>query len=159
MARRWQFEQVQFIPRPRSEVFDFFSNAANLERLTPALLKFRILTPLPIEMCEGALIDYQLKLYGLPVRWRTRIESYEPEERFIDTQLKGPYRYWHHLHEFKEHQGGTEMRDLVNYELPFGPLGSIARALFVKRSLADIFKHRRQVIHSLFAQDASQPEP
>jgi ligand-binding SRPBCC domain-containing protein len=143
-------ERVQHIPRPRSEVFAFFADAGNLERITPGFLNFRILTPQPIEMKPGALIDYQLSLYGVPLSWRTRIETFDPEDSFTDVQLSGPYRSWHHRHEFKDDAGGTEMRDVVRYELPLGPLGTLARALFVRRSLERIFDHRGQVIAEVF---------
>lgn len=146
----YRIERVQRIPRPRSEVFAFFADAGNLERITPAFLNFRILTPRPIEMKPGTLIDYQLSLYGVPFSWRTRIESFEPERSFTDVQLSGPYRTWHHRHEFRDDGGGTEMRDIVRYELPLGPLGALARALFVRRSLERIFEHRRQVIAEIF---------
>lgn len=144
-------QRVQHIARPRSEVFAFFADAGNLERITPGFLNFRILTPQPIAMKPGALIDYQLSLYGVPLSWRTRIETFDPEDSFTDVQLSGPYRSWHHRHEFKDDAGGTEMRDVVRYELPLGPLGTLARALFVRRSLDRIFDHRRQVIAEVFA--------
>jgi ligand-binding SRPBCC domain-containing protein len=150
MARRWQLEQTQLVPKPRSEVFAFFSDAYNLERLTPVFLGFKILTPGPIEMRPGAIIDYSLRLYGVPVKWKTRIEVFEPETRFVDSQLEGPYRYWQHLHEFEEVEQGTRMRDVVNYELPFGPLGTVALALFVRGSLERIFRYRRQAITDIF---------
>jgi ligand-binding SRPBCC domain-containing protein len=149
MSVHW-LERVQRIPRPRSEVFAFFADAGNLERITPGFLGFRILTPQPIEMKPGALIDYRLSLYGVALSWRTRIETFDPESSFTDVQLSGPYRSWHHRHEFKDDAGGTEMRDLVRYELPLGPLGTLARALFVRRSLERIFDHRRQVIAEVF---------
>ena len=104
----------------------------------------------PIEMKTGAIIDYTLRLYGIPVRWRTRIDLFEPEIRFIDTQVKGPYRYWRHLHEFDEIDAGTSIRDKVDYELPFGPLGTMARALFVRGSLESIFQYRRQAVADIF---------
>ena len=150
MVRRWQLEQIQLIPKPRSEVFAFFADARNLERLTPDYLGFNILTPVPIEMKSGTLIDYSLRLFSVSLRWRTRIEVFEPESRFVDTQIKGPYRYWHHLHEFEEVEQGTRMRDLVNYELPFGPLGTAVRALFVRRSLERIFGYRCQAVTEIF---------
>ena len=148
--RRFTLERVQVVPRPRGEVFGFFADAFNLERITPKLLRFRILTPPPIDMGQGTLIDYRLRLHGFPVRWRTRIEVWEPDERFVDLQLRGPYRYWHHLHEFREVEGGTEMVDRVDYELPFGPLGTLVRALFVRRSLQRIFDYRQQAIGEVF---------
>lgn len=139
-------ERSQHVPRPRREVFAFFSDAANLERITPAFLRFRIETPLPIELRAGALIDYRLSLHGVPLRWRTRIETWEPEHLFVDAQLSGPYRSWVHRHEFEEVPGGTLMRDRVEYALPLGPLGALAHALFVRRQVEQIFDHRRMVI-------------
>jgi len=146
----YQLQRSLFIPRLRGEVFAFFADAGNLERITPSFLRFRILTPHPIAMKVGALINYEIRLYGIPIRWRTRIESFEPISRFIDIQLSGPYRRWHHLHEFSEVQGGTEMRDCVDYDLPLGPLGSIARWLFVRRALDRIFDHRNVTIQEIF---------
>src|SRR5579875_3215737 len=98
----WQLERTLFIPRPRAEVFPFFAEAANLEQITPPFLRFRILTPAPVAMHAGTLIDYQLHLYGIPFRWKTRIEAFEPPEYFIDVQLSGPYKLWHHRHDFEE---------------------------------------------------------
>ena len=150
MARRWQLEQTQIVPTPRSEVFAFFADAGNLERLTPDFLGFKILTPSPIDMKVGAIIDYSLRLHGVSLKWRTRIEVFEPETHFVDTQLKGPYRYWHHHHEFEEVEQGTRLRDVVDYELPCGPLGTVARALFVRGSLERIFGYRQQAVKEIF---------
>jgi ligand-binding SRPBCC domain-containing protein len=150
MARAYRFERVQVIPRPRSEVFAFFSEATNLERITPDFLQFRILTPSPIAMAPGTLIDYRLRLYGVTFQWRTRIDSFEPGSSFSDSQVKGPYRRWHHRHEFADTAGGTEMRDTVDYELRFGLLGAVAHRLFVRRSIDEIFEHRRKVIADIF---------
>ncbi|MHC4136210.1 MAG: SRPBCC family protein [Planctomycetota bacterium] len=136
----------QFFARPRPEIFAFFADASNLARITPDFLHFTILTPMPLEVGAGALIDYRLRLFGIPFRWRTRIEAFEPPERFSDIQARGPYRSWHHMHEFEERDGGTLMRDTVDYELPLGPLGAVAHALFVRRSVARIFDHRREVL-------------
>ena len=133
----------QRLPRPPQEVFPFFADAGNLEAITPAWLRFRIVTPRPIEMRAGALIEYRLRLHGLPVSWLTTIEAWEPGERFVDMQLTGPYRLWHHTHVFEpDGAGGTIMRDTVRYALPFGPLGAIAHRAFVARDLAAIFDHR-----------------
>lgn len=137
------------LPLPRPAVFAFFADARNLEAITPASLRFRILTPLPIDMRAGALIDYRLSLRGLPVRWRTRIEEWVPDRRFVDVQLSGPYRSWRHTHEFEDAEGGTRMRDTVEYQLPFGPLGDLAHALFVRREVEGIFDHRNRVIGPL----------
>ena len=145
------FERVQFLRRPRSEVFAFFSDARNLERITPPSMHFAIETPLPIEMKEGAIIEYTISLFGVPIPWRTRIEAFEPDDRFVDLQLRGPYRRWHHTHTFSDtHDGGTRMKDRVEYEVPFGPLGEVARLLFVRRQLDLIFDHRRATIAELF---------
>jgi ligand-binding SRPBCC domain-containing protein len=150
MSRRYRLERTQRIAEAKAEVFAFFADPSNLERITPRFLRFRILTPPPIRMEAGALIDYQLRLYGVPIRWRTRIESMEPGASFTDIQLSGPYRRWHHRHEFVEVAGGTEMRDLVDYELPLGPLGALARWLFVRRSLERIFDFRRDTVAKIF---------
>lgn len=132
----------QILPGPPAEVFEFYADAANLERITPTWLGFRISTPQPIEMRPGALIEYRLRLHGLPVRWLTRIETWEPGERFVDVQVKGPYRLWHHTHTFEAHAEGTRVRDEVRYALPFGPLGELAHRLLVRRDLERIFDFR-----------------
>lgn len=147
-------ERDQFIARPRREVFAFFSDAMNLERITPPFVNFKILTPAPIPMHAGTLIDYRIRLFGVPMTWRTRISAYEPEERFADTQERGPYRLWEHTHTFQEVPGGTQMHDRVVYELPMGPLGSIAHAAFVKRTLGKIFDYRREAIETIFEASA-----
>jgi ligand-binding SRPBCC domain-containing protein len=152
MAKRYRLERVQLVPAPRDEVFAFFSLAQNLELLTPEFLKFRIVTPLPIAMKQGALIEYRIGLGGVPMKWLTEIREWVPGERFIDTQLRGPYRFWHHLHEFKDAEGGTEMRDCVDYELPFGPLGSLAHTLTVERMLKKIFDYRVAAVRKSFPQ-------
>ena len=148
---RYVLERAQTVRRPRREVFAFFADAANLERLTPGSMHFHILTPVPIEMRAGALIDYRIALYGLPLKWRTLIEAFEPEVRFVDVQLSGPYRYWRHVHKFSDAvDGGTVVADRVEYELPLGALGSVAHALFVRRQLRHIFDFRRRVIGEMF---------
>jgi ligand-binding SRPBCC domain-containing protein len=146
MAENQRLTRSQLIPRPLPEVFAFFAEAANLEAITPTFLRFRILTPAPIEMRVGARIDYRLSLWGLPVNWRTRISAWEPTSRFVDEQETGPYAYWHHLHEFEAEGSGTRMRDEVTYRLPFGPLGELAHTLWVKRQLRTIFDHRERAI-------------
>ena len=143
-------ERTQILPRPLTEVFAFFADAANLERMTPPFLGFQIKTPLPITMGAGTLIDYKISLHGIPMKWRTRIGEYVPEVRFVDEQLKGPYKVWHHTHEFRAVPGGTEVVDRVQYELPLGPLGKIAHALFVRRQLATIFDYRERTMSELF---------
>ena len=140
-------EREQRIPAPPEAVFPFFEDAGNLEAITPPFLGFRVVTARPIAMRPGALIEYRLKLHGVPVRWRTRIERLDPPFMFVDAQLSGPYRLWHHTHVFEpDGRGGTIMRDRVRYALPFGPLGTIAHALFVRRDLRRIFDFRHEAV-------------
>jgi hypothetical protein len=134
----------QVLPLQPGDVFPFFADAANLEAITPPWLRFHVVTPEPIEMRRGTLIEYRLKLHGLPVNWLTRIEEWEPGSRFVDQQIHGPYRLWHHTHEFHEHPDGTLMRDTVRYALPYGPLGELARRAFVARDLQRIFDYRAE---------------
>ncbi len=157
MARPWVLERAQHVPRSRDDVFAFFADAHNLEAITPGFLRFRIVTPGRIAMAPGALIDYRLSLFGVPFAWRTRIEEYVPGERFVDVQLSGPYRRWRHLHTFEDAPGGTVVGDRVEYELPLGPLGAIAHALLVRRSLARIFAHRERRIAALLARGPATP--
>lgn len=132
------------------EVFDFFSDAGNLERITPPSLRFRILTPRPIRMRRGVLIDYELKICGMRVRWRTEITVWDPPHAFVDTQQRGPYRRWIHRHEFEPVDAhSTRMRDRVRYQLPFRPFGEIAYPI-VALQLRRIFEHRQQTIQELF---------
>ena len=138
----------QYLERPPGEVFPFFADARNLEAITPAALGFRVVTDGPIEMRAGALIQYRLKLRGLSLDWLTRIEEWEPAVRFVDSQLVGPYRLWHHAHSFEALDGGTVMRDTVHYALPAWPLGELAAPL-VRRELAGIFDFRREVVGEL----------
>jgi ligand-binding SRPBCC domain-containing protein len=143
-------EREVALPAPRADVFSFFADARNLERLTPPSLRFQILTAGAIQMRPGAVIEYRLHLSRLPVRWRTVIEEWDPPVRFVDVQEKGPYALWRHTHTFDETPEGTRMRDRVEYALPFGPLGALANRLFVARRLDDIFAFRARVISELF---------
>jgi ligand-binding SRPBCC domain-containing protein len=144
-------ERSQLLPAPRDEVFAFFADAHNLEAITPDFLRFRVTTPGPIRMEAGARIDYRLSLHGLGFGWRTRIDVWEPGVRFVDVQLSGPYRSWRHTHAFEDAPGGgTRVSDRVEYELPLGPLGDLAHALFVRRALTRIFDHRRARIAARF---------
>lgn len=147
-----RLERYQRIPRPPGEVFEFFADARNLEAITPAWLRFRIVTPGAIEMAPGALIEYRLRLHGLPIRWLTRIERWEPGRRFVDAQVRGPYRLWHHMHEFEpDGEAATIVRDTVRYALPLGPLGELARQAFVARDLDRIFDHRLASVSKVMA--------
>ena len=143
-------ETEQVVHAPLDEVFAFFGKPENLARITPDWLGFGILTPSPIPMREGALIDYVVKLGPLPTRWRTLITTFDPPHRFVDEQLSGPYDFWHHTHEFEAVPEGTLIRDTIRYRMPFGPLGRLARALVVRRQLEAIFAHRRRVIEEVF---------
>lgn len=136
-------ERTQVVARPIGELFEFFSDPRNLERITPAILHFEFVTPPPATVSAGTTLDYRIRLYGVPVHWRTRIELFEPPLRFIDVQEKGPYALWRHTHTFRDLGAGkTEMTDHVEYAMPLGPLGEIAYRLFVARSLKQIFDHR-----------------
>lgn len=145
-----RLQREQWLDRPCNEVFAFFADAGNLEAITPPWLRFRILTPRPIEMRAGTLIDYALRIRGCPVRWRTRIELWEPPLRFIDCQLRGPYRVWRHLHEFFAEGDRTRMVDTVDYALPWGLAGTWAHRLWVRSDLERIFDYRRERIEQLF---------
>jgi ligand-binding SRPBCC domain-containing protein len=123
-------ERAQVIKRPLADAFEFFGDAFNLEKITPPYLRFRILTPAPIAMRAGAVIEYKLSLGGVPFRWRTLIEEWEPGERFVDSQLTGPYALWRHTHTFEARgHARTLMRDRVEYRVPFGPLGRLTHVL------------------------------
>ena len=132
----------------REEVFAFFADAANLQSITPPWLRFRILTPLPIDMKKGTLIDYRLRLHGFPIRWRTEICEWEPPFRFADRQLRGPYRLWHHTHTFEEVSDGTLMTDEVEYAVPGGRL---VNRWFVEGDLRRIFTYRTEQLAQRYA--------
>lgn len=151
MPRDHFIRTTLLIPRPRDEVFAFFGQAENLGRITPAELDFRIRTPLPIEMRPGTLIDYTIKLHGIPMPWRTLISEWEPPHHFVDEQLRGPYAVWVHRHSFTDTtEGGTLITDEVRYRLPLSPLGDLALPI-VRHQLRKIFNHRQEIVHRLLA--------
>ena len=137
----------QWLPRPRAEIFQFFADAGNLNILTPPWLRFEILTPRPIVMRVGALIDYRLRLHGWPLRWQSEITAWEPPERFVDEQRHGPYRLWQHEHRFTERDGGTVVTDRVRYAVAGGRLTDW---LFVRHDVVRIFAYRQQKLAELF---------
>ena len=150
MKMPFTLKREQWVPRPLEEVFAFFSDARNLEALTPHWMRFQIVTPEPIAMTAGARIDYRLSWHGIPLRWTTEIARWQPPRRFEDVQLKGPYRLWHHTHRFEAAYGGTRITDQVRYALPFGLLGRAIHSLSVRRNVEEIFDYRQEKVRALF---------
>lgn len=151
MRGTYLLQREAVVQRDPATVFGFFAQARNLEAITPPWLGFSVLTPEPVEMAEGTLIDYRLRLHGIPLRWRTLIAQWEPERRFVDVQVRGPYRLWHHTHEFAPHLKGTLVRDRVRYALPLGSLGRLAHTALVRRDLERIFDFRQAAVPRLLA--------
>ncbi len=145
--REFTFQTELWLPRPRGDVFPFFAEARNLETITPPWLNFEVLTPAPIALRPGALIDYRIRVHGWPLRWRTEITAWEPPHRFVDVQLRGPYTLWHHAHTFEDRDGGTLCRDDVRYR-PRG--GALVHWLFVRRDVQRIFAYRQRRLRELF---------
>lgn len=146
----YKLRRELWVPRSIEEVFDFFSRAENLERITPPWMHFRILTTRPIQMQPGAAIAYALRVRGIPLRWLTEIERWNPPYEFVDVQAEGPYKLWRHTHRFAEADGGTSIGDVVEYALPLGPLGRLVHRFQVARDLEQIFDYRAQRVRSLF---------
>jgi ligand-binding SRPBCC domain-containing protein len=142
-------ERSQLLPLSLDAVFAFFADAGNLESLTPPWLRFRILTPRPIEMKPGTLIDYRIRWGIIPIRWTTRIIDWNPPHGFSDEQIKGPYKLWHHTHRFESVPGGTRMTDVVRYALPLGFIGRWMNRLKVAGDLERIFDYRRDQVGRL----------
>lgn len=147
------FRATQFLAKPLDEVFHFFSDAGNLEAITPPALSFAIRSA-PHEMQRGSTIAYELRLRGFPIRWKTMIAQWDPPTRFVDVQLRGPYRLWNHVHEFSERDGGVEVTDRVDYVLPFAPFGEMASPM-VARDVDAIFRFRRKTIAQALEQGAA----
>ena len=142
------FETELWLPVPRENIFPFFADARNLEVITPPWLNFKILTPGEIPMRVGVLIDYQIRIHGFPVCWRTRIADWNPPVSFVDEQLRGPYRLWHHTHTFVEKDGGTLCKDRVEYAVPGGAL---VNKFFVRRDVEKIFAYRAEALKKHFS--------
>lgn len=138
-----------WLPKGRDEVFPFFADAHNLQQLTPPWLRFNVLTPAPIEMVEGRLIDYKLKIRGVPIRWRSEITAWEPPSRFVDEQRRGPYKLWRHEHRFTEKDGGVLVEDIVHYDV-YG--GALVESLLVRPDIARIFRYRSSALSEIFAE-------
>ena len=144
----YELERYQTVARSPDEVFAFFSDAHNLETITPVWLRFRIVEA-PERLDRGSFLRYRLHLFGVPVSWRTGIAAWHPPRGFTDVQRSGPYRLWEHTHRFSPVRGGTEIYDHVRYRIPAGPLGSLARRLFVARWLDEIFDYRAERIAAI----------
>lgn len=152
-VRTWRLRASLWVPAPLATVFPFFADAHNLERLTPPWLSFRILTADPIAMAVGTLIDYRIGLRGVPLRWRTRIARWEPPHAFVDEQLRGPYRLWHHTHTFTAENGGTRLGDEVLMRPRGGPLAGLLMKALVRRDVERIFRYRAQQVAAAFGGD------
>jgi len=146
----YRLRHEQIVPRPLEEVFEFFARAENLETLTPEWLNFKIESVNPRPVQKGTLINYRLRVRGLPLRWTSEIQEWNPPTRFVDLQIRGPYKLWHHTHTFIAEGHNTRIIDEVLYDLPFGPLGTIAHILMVKSDVEKIFHYREMKIRELF---------
>jgi ligand-binding SRPBCC domain-containing protein len=148
----YALHREQWIARPIDEVFAFFSDAHNLEEITPPWLGFKILSMSTASIEEGTTIRYRLQLHGIPIHWRTEICEWNPPHCFVDEQTKGPYKRWRHTHRFEAHGSRTKMIDEVQYSLSFGVLGRIVHAVKVRRDVSRVFDYRRLQIDALFGQ-------
>lgn len=155
--KTFELQRTQHVPRSLSDVFEFFSDAANLEILTPPWLHFRILTPTPVRVNRSTKIDYRIAWHGVPLRWTTEIVEWDPPHSFADIQLGGPYRFWRHTHKFQADGGQTRMWDTVQYALPLGALGTLAHRLAVRRDVERVFDYRAARIRALFGSTARAP--
>ena len=154
--KTFEFESGIWLPKPLSEVFPFFSDAQNLLALTPPWLRFEVLTPAPISMKPGTTIDYRLRMHGVPIRWQSEITAWEPPDRFVDEQRRGPYRLWVHEHRFSEQNGQTLAEDHVRYAVRGGAL---VNRLLVARDLAKIFEYRHRRMALIFGAAQSTESP
>jgi ligand-binding SRPBCC domain-containing protein len=151
MMKTHTLHREQYVGRPLPEVFQFFERPENLALLTPPSLGFRMLTPSPVLMKKGAVIDYSIRVMGVRMKWQSLISAYAPLSSFSDDQVRGPYAFWHHTHTFAESDGGTLLTDEVQYALPFGFIGRIGQWLIVQRQLEQIFSYRTEAIQRIFS--------
>jgi ligand-binding SRPBCC domain-containing protein len=153
-VKTYGLKKQLWLPQPREKLFEFFSDPYNLDRLTPAWLKFKILASGPVEMRQGTFLNYRLRIRGFPIRWQSQITAWNPPSRFIDRQTKGPYSLWIHEHRFEDCEGGSLIKDNVKYAV-LG--GSVVQKLFVAPDLERIFRYRHQVLEELFNPMKRQP--
>lgn len=144
------FEAEMWLPYPVDTVFSFFQEAKNLEAITPDFLQFRILNVSTENIEQDTLIDYRLKLYGIPFKWRTKITDWQPPHQFTDSQLKGPYQKWVHTHRFQEKDGGALMTDRVIYRISGGVFAPFVNKFFVRNNVENIFTYREAKIREIF---------
>lgn len=154
--REYLLERTQVVPFELEEAFAFFSDARNLERITPGWLNFRIVEA-PETMGRGARLRYRLRLFGIPIRWRTEIVAWDPPHGFVDVQRRGPFRLWEHTHRLTPVEGGTEIHDRVRYALFLGPLGALVRRLLVRGWVEGIFDYRAGVVVSEIGRAPAAP--
>lgn len=147
------FRSVQVVPRPLPEVFEFFCNEKNLEILTPPWLHFKVLSKSTPRIETGTLIDYRLRIHGVPVQWQSEILEWEAGKKFVDHQTKGPYAKWHHTHLFRDQGQQTEMVDEVIYRVPMGWVGQVFAGPFVSRDIERIFNYRRKKVEEIFGRE------
>jgi ligand-binding SRPBCC domain-containing protein len=152
--KTYRLDKRLWLPQSREKIFEFFSDPANLDRLTPAWLKFEILTVLPAAMKRGTLLDYRLRIRGFPIRWQSEITDWDPPGRFVDRQTRGPYLLWIHEHRFEHCENGTLVSDNVEYAVPGGGL---VQRFFVAPDLQRIFAYRHRILEQLFNPTKSKP--
>jgi len=153
MPAQWRLQATLWLPKPPAEVFPFFADAFNLESITPPFLKFAVTTKAPIAMHEGTRIDYRLRIHGVPVKWRTNIAEWDPPRAFVDEQLSGPYRLWHHRHTFEPKDGGTLCRDVVKMRPHGWILAPLLMRMFIERDVRTIFGYRAEQLCARFGGD------
>ena len=146
----YEFKSELLLKEDRKTVFDFFKQPGNLKLLMPNYMAFDFLTPGKLNMKEGAVFDYNVKMFGFPIRWTTYITEYVEPNYFVDVQLKGPHKYWYHRHEFIDVEDGTIVKDYICYLMPWGLLGKVGHSLIMKHIIKSMFEYRKQVILKKF---------